>query len=439
MVSFGKSDKEKADGDFEKAEDRFEALRYKKAGKYYFSAGETYREVQEFESAEVSFLRAAKSYIEEEMFEEVLESLRVASNSSLELEKYEYANEIFRKGLEYAKKLKSNKKKNQYYVLFSALSYFCYFIQGKPKKGLNLIKKVKKGVNQEFFKDHQLIHLITSLTIALRDKKAIYIDKIMENFKELELNQIEKELIQIVLFLASIQTNLTPRVKFNRESYTTKELIKVNILASSDSFQLILEKPFNILNIKVYCIQKVSIAYSDNLTVNQKPEFPLEISLKSGINLDFVFKPHFQKEETSIGPIRILGKINEKYWFTIENRNKFPLELLSPPAHLDMAINNLKPPLIDTTFPLEIIIENNSESEARDLDISISLPDNLKLMRGTLQKQIYSLRPNEMIEWQISARSMEAGESNIVGEMRYKDPDQNMLEEKKEFPLSIKL
>jgi hypothetical protein len=44
-----------------------------------------------------------------------------------------------------------------------------------------------------------------------------------------------------------------------------------------------------------------------------------------------------------------------------------------------------------------------------------------------------------MIDWQISTKPNEAGESEITGEIKYKDPDQNVIEEKKNFSISIKL
>jgi hypothetical protein len=53
MFSFGKSPKEKAEKDFNKAEQLFDAIQYKKAGKYYESAGESFYEINDFTSAEL--------------------------------------------------------------------------------------------------------------------------------------------------------------------------------------------------------------------------------------------------------------------------------------------------------------------------------------------------------------------------------------------------
>ena len=100
---------------------------------------------------------------------------------------------------------------------------------------------------------------------------------------------------------------------------------------------------------------------------------------------------------------------------------------------------NSKPPLIDKTFPLEILIENKSEGEALDLNVEVKFPDEMKVMRGTLKKQIYSLKPNEDMKWEINLKPLEAGDYIIKIDTTFKDPDSNEISDAKEFPFSIKL
>ena len=114
-------------------------------------------------------------------------------------------------------------------------------------------------------------------------------------------------------------------------------------------------------------------------------------------------------------------------------------KLVSPPATLLASIRNLRPPLIDQTFPLEILIENKSEGEALDVNLDVEFPENLKIMRGTTKKQIYSLRTNEDLKWEINLKPLEAGDYTIKISIKFVDPNQNKIEEVKEFPFSIKL
>ena len=113
--------------------------------------------------------------------------------------------------------------------------------------------------------------------------------------------------------------------------------------------------------------------------------------------------------------------------------------LKSPLHSLNISIENLRPPLIGQSFPLEILVENKSEGEALDLNLEVEFPEQIKVMRGTLKKQIYSLKSNENMKWEINLKPLEAGDYNIKIKTRFNDPDQNNIEEFNEFPFSIKL
>ena len=104
-----------------------------------------------------------------------------------------------------------------------------------------------------------------------------------------------------------------------------------------------------------------------------------------------------------------------------------------------VSIKNLRPPLIDQTFPLEILIENKSEGEALDVNIDVEFPEKLKIMRGTTKKQIYSLRSNEDLNWEINIKPLEVGDYIIKINIKFTDPNQNKVEEIRDFPFSIKL
>jgi len=80
-----------------------------------------------------------------------------------------------------------------------------------------------------------------------------------------------------------------------------------------------------------------------------------------------------------------------------------------------------------------------SEGEALDIKIDIEFPEKLKIMRGTTKKQIYSLRTNEDLKWEINLKPLEAGDYIIKINIKFMDPNQNPIEETKEFPFSIKL
>ena len=139
------------------------------------------------------------------------------------------------------------------------------------------------------------------------------------------------------------------------------------------------------------------------MTTSTKPIVPFAIDIGKESRLEFTLKPHFQINNPIIGPMLFTCELNKNLIFTYETQSLTPT-LTSPPATLLASIKNLRPPLIDKTFPLEILIENKSEGEALDKKIDIEFPEKLKIMRGTTKKQIYSLRTNEDLKWEINGQ-----------------------------------
>ena len=88
---------------------------------------------------------------------------------------------------------------------------------------------------------------------------------------------------------------------------------------------------------------------------------------------------------------------------------------------------------------MQILVENKSQGEAFDITIEVEFPDEIKLIRGTTKKQMYALRPNEDILWEVSLKPLEAGDHEILFTIHFKDPDQNEIEDIKRFPFSINL
>ncbi len=431
--------KDKIEKLYEKAEQLYKAIQYKKAAKMYYRVAESFYEIKEFKIAQEAFFKAADSFIQKEDHEKVIKSLRKSINSYLELDDIENALILLEKTIDYIEKLKNQDLRESSYILFSFLSYICYYALGVPSKGLNVVKRAQKKVDKEFFKQNSTIHLITNFTIALRDKKKKNINKLTEDLHHVQLYNGEQKLVKNILLIAIINVDITPEIKLDKDDYITNEIIQMNMDIDIQSILETAKKDFYDFTIEEIMIKGIKINLTDNLSIQTKPRLPLILDLKSNFNYNFSIKPQFITEKSIIGPIKIEFLLNNLYSFYIENRNEIPITLSAPPTSLEVSLKSLKTPLIDKTFPLEILIENKSEGDASDLNINIKFPEQIRVIRGTIEKQIYSLRSNETIKWEISSRPLEAGDFEIEIDFSFKDPDNNDVEEKKIFPLAIKL
>lgn len=427
-----------AENRFLKGEKLYKARQFKKAGKNYNLAGNNFLKLDKYEQAKVSFIKGANSFIELDKIDTTLTFLRMAGDSSILDEDYIGANEIFRKAITFIPRLRIPSNKNQNYILFSVLSYLCLFTKGRQVEGLDFLKRVQKKVDSAYFKENSLVRLVTDLTIGLRDKNLEYLEKTQKNIDIYKLNEVESNLLKVVVLLAQIQLLLQTNLSLDKEIYTTKDIINLTVDFDTKPILSIFKGTFNNYSIKDFQITKLNLHLSDNLTTSKKPDVPIPLDVGKNYQFDFMVKPHFQLDNPFIGPLSIMCKVNEDLIFNYDSDSLKP-KLISPSPTLDVSIKNLRPPLIDQTFPLEILIQNQSEGEAIDLNINVEFPEELKIMRGTTNKQIYSLRTNEDIMWEINLKPIEAGDYIIKINIKFKDPDQNLIEEIKEFPFSIKL
>jgi hypothetical protein len=323
--------------------------------------------------------------------------------------------------------------------LFSCLSYLCNFIKGEPEEGLKLVKKVKNSVDDTYFKENLLIRLITNLTKVIKEKNKKYVERIKKDFNNFKFREPEKLLAKKALVIAKVYTSLIIHLEFDKDVYTTNQ--NINLLLDINTLPLleITKQEFYNYETKELIISKIGITLSDNLTTQKNPDLPIAIQIGDSHRITLPIKSHFQMENPFIGPIILTSELSGELLFKYEISQTLVPKLISPPPALDISTKNLRPPLIEQTFPLEILIENKSEGEALNLNIEIEFPEQIKVMRGTLKKQIYSLRSNENIKWEINLKPIEAGDFNFKIISKFNDPDQNLIEDIKDFTLEIKL
>ncbi len=422
-----------------KAEQLYKAMQYKRAAKSYNTVGNIFLKLGNYEIAKECFFNAAKSAIHEDKYLRGLEFLRNAGNASLLNNNFSEAYQFFKESLNYIPSLRNSSDINQLFVVFSSLSYLCLFVEGKQEEGLNIVKKIRSFVDDSYFKESALIKLVKDLTVATKDKKEKYIKKIEKDFENSKFYEGEINLAKSALVIAKTIVSLIVKLTLDKKIYTTNDVINLTMNIDTKPLLDITENSFYNYNLKELKIMKIGIQLTDNFTFHKKPELPITITPGQTCQINLLIKPHFQMENPTIGPILLTSELNGNLKFFYEYSELLYPTLISPPPTLDISIKNLRPPLIGKSFPLEILIENKSKGEALDLNIEIDFPENLKVMRGTLKKQIYSLRTNENMKWEISLKPIEAGDYSIKIKTTFKDPDQNQIGEIKEFSLKVLL
>ncbi|MFX1237662.1 MAG: hypothetical protein ACFFAS_00780 [Promethearchaeota archaeon] len=428
----------KTEDQLSKADLLLENKQFKKAGKSFDDVGDKYLKLNEYSSSEQCFAKAASAHANQGNISAALTSLRNAGNVCLMVDQYMEAHKYFNNAVKLNDRERGTKEGDANYLLFSSLSYLCYLLVGRPDQGLTSVKQVKKKVDSEVFKENSHIRLVKDFSVALQKKKSMYLDKIEQEFDKYKFNDVEKVLVKKALITTKAQLSLLNKLVLDKEQYSTDDLIKASLEIDTTPLIDISHHAFYNHEINEVKVAKMEISSSDNLSIQKKTTLPVIIAPGQTKIFEVVFKTNFQIDESYIGPIILTCELDDLLTFYVESEVIYP-EIISPPSKLEMSTKNLRPPLIDQSFPLELTIENVGESETFEVKIDVEFPEQLKVMRGTTSKQIYSLRMKESINWEIQLKPVEAGDFHIKTTIKFKDPDQNEIEQVQEFPLSIKL
>ena len=305
----GKDPQITAQKELDKAELHFYAEQYKKAGKYFASAGDQFFKLHEYKIARECFSYAAKSFDFLNSYYLAMEAMRNAGDSSLFINDFSNSNKFYKQALKFVPSLRRDN--DYYYILFSSLSFLCLFLEGKQDQGLTFLKEIRKNVDNNYFKESPLIALVKDLLISIRDKNDQYLKKIEREFEQYDLSKGEKNLLKIDLALAKVLNSLKTKLILDRDQYTTRDIINLTINLDTSPIIDVSKYSFYNYEFKKLTISNIVTSFSDNITAQKKPVLP--ITLKPGEKCDFKFalKPHFQVEKPFIGPIVLTCEFND--------------------------------------------------------------------------------------------------------------------------------
>ena len=434
--------RKKAEVALEKAEILMDNERHKKSAEQFKKAAEIYSELKEWKIAEKCFFYSAKNY-------HTLGGDRDFHRASL-LE-YEAAKccvfiNNFVKARDYfdiASKsiLKSDAKNpDEMATADICFAFLCYFVQGKYEEGIIYIKRFKDQIDPDMYSSHPLMLLVRDLTKAIINEKEKYIDSIIDNFNIEKYGVAETLLLKEALIVGLASLMVKFELGMEKTEYERDDVIDIKSIL--DCTRLGEFKDYTSLPrvFKSLIIEKMEIEIGDNLSTKEKITMPEEVHVKEFGKkiIPFKFRTNFPGE-SFIGPITLTLVIDGKYRFKLQSE-KQELLITSPNAVLGIDLLPLKTPVINQSFPLQVTVSNNSEGPAMEINVDFEFPEDLRLMRGTLQKNIYSLDPNEDMKWQIIVKAFDGGEIPIKTTVSFKDGDGN---EKgpfnAELPLTINL
>jgi len=427
---------EKAQKILDRAEILFDREEFIRAHREFTGAGNLYLKLQEFRVAEQCFLWSSKALVHEARYHDAYDSLRSAAQCCILLDDYQKAVEYYDVAAKNILKSSRNDVESKS-ILAACFGFLCQFITGQHEKGLGFIKRIKAYVDIKVFTENKLIRLVKGLTLAIVNKDGKALNLLKKEFQRSNYEPAESKLIRDAFVVATTYLLLIVKINLEKKEILNEESLDFTLDFNLKPLYDMRKDPVLNYNFQKGRIQEMHVNLSDNLTITEKPEFPMDISNEI-FQIQFHTRANFPGEGF-IGPLNFRFDLDNKFGLTLKTDVQ-KLLVKSPPARLGIDLTPLTNPIINQTFPMEVKVSNPSDSDIVNINVEFEFPPNLRLMRGTTSKKIYQLIRNEDFKYQISLKPLEQGTHKIKAIVSFNDADGNLIgPNEAELPLTVNL
>ncbi|MHA1475582.1 MAG: hypothetical protein ACTSQ5_10385 [Promethearchaeota archaeon] len=426
----GKEDKIRKKGEvlIAKAERFMDNHDFKRSADNFQKAGNLFFELEEWKISEQCYRFTSKNFSRlggDRNYHRASIVQRKAANCCLLLNDFSKARDYF--DITAKSLLKSDMKtKEEIATENVCFGFMCHFIVGEQEEAINSIKRFGSLFESDIFGEHILMKLVHNLSNAVLNKNEQYIKKIIKNIQPEKYSIAENRLIHqaFLVTFATLRTGFL--LNLDADEFERDSIIELPSQLDTSGIEEIEKHNKFPSKIESLSITNIEFNISENITLKEKPSMPTEIEFnKKGDHvLPLKFRTNFPGK-AYIGPIKLTLEINKKFRYYAVSDTK-QLKITSPAAILGINLIPQKTPVINQSFPLQVVVSNNSDGDAMEIDILFEFPEeNIRMMRGTMDKKIYTLSPNEDIKWQILIKASDVGELPIKTTVSFKDGDGN--------------
>ena len=387
----------KAIKSYSKAEKLVSKSKFKKAEWHFQNSINTFLQLNNKNRAEKVLLKLAECFLIEKQYQSASNTMRDAANLRLMDFKFINAIEQYQSVIELLLKIDESRGNLSKILEIGSFISLCYLAVGDFNKSTDYLKRnIRKYSNdiKNKSKIKILQHTVDLNNIILKKDKD-ELAELKSIISKLNLRDGEKILFQQVYEILRVYINSTIELNTN-----------ISEIRAGDEFlitgKLISENNVKIKSIDLYLDHGFTYI-SDPEILDNNLEFNSrlisKISGKFKININLVCET-----ENFIFPL--IGKK------MIEISQGYPIIQLF--INMENIISKIEEPLT-----LEYSIKNIGRGEATNLKLKVEIPPTVKLIEGTLVKQLHSLAPQEEFPFIYRFKGIVIGKHNIISTLSW--------------------
>ena len=412
------------------AERYLDQEKYKKAIKNFIKAGDLYYKINEWRIAEKCYYLAAKHLKDIGYYSRSGDLAWKSANSALLMKDYEESKKYYLFALK--SYLDSDEDEVDKPADVLSFIFLCEIIQGKGHQGdsLKYIKRFKKDIDPHIFRNNELIQLVENVSNCIYKTSNKHLEEIFDNYSNLKYAEGEMQLINRLIILCMYSVYINMEISLEKKEYMRDKLIDLNIKLDISDFDKIENHKKHSHSFNHCEVTDLEIECDENLSIKTKPILPLDLDQFMDQDVSIEFRTNYPGD-SFIGPIKLWLQLDDGLSFHVKSRI-IRFKIVSPEADIDIKLIPKETAIVNQTFPLEVELKNSSRGDATQVKIEFEFPESMRLMRGTLNKSIYSLAANEIVNWILRVKTIEGGNLPIKAKIWYKNAD-----DEKKGPLDL--
>ncbi|MFX1317551.1 MAG: hypothetical protein ACFE9D_00310 [Promethearchaeota archaeon] len=384
-----------------------------KAADEWAAAGRAYTKIPDYQKAYDAFLQAAQFYLALKDDKRETDILFEAVDVAVTNQDFNSASSA----LTQVTRICARKKNDELLIRTYALQTILFLAANdlaRAKQTYREAEKVKKHFGRKKVKTP--VYPLASLLVTrfIEGEAAPENVQLPSRFDESET--VTQLLTTLLALYQSIQSS-QPKLSLEKQEVKIKEPVSGQVTISFPDATKILDTQISLPS---------NIALLEPISSPEEPMKRFKIPLLMEARLPGTF---------DVGPLVFLFQ-KDMQQFHLKS-NSVQLEIMAAKPRIELSAEPVAPPHSQEEFELTVRVENSSHGDAADVTVTVTLPPELLLKTGTLEKRIITLLAQQQVQFPLFLIGTKAGRHDGVIVCKYQGPGGHFQSIESKFSVEI--
>lgn len=390
---------EKALKEYQKGEKHLASGKYKKCESEFGKAIDYFMLAGEIDRAEKVNLKLCECFIIEKKYYEAGGAASSAAELILRHKKYKNAIKHYQSVIDFYEKVDAIIEIHEIYCLM----ILCNLAQGKFQDAITLLKKKIAKSTLPQIKKNKIIQLTTLIINTILQKSEENLEEINYQLSKLKLEKGISTLFETVQRLIGYYVETFITISPDQEEIRAGDEVEIKIEVKRPQDLQIIES--DLVFDRIFDLIEDKKLTDDKSTIMFKVRPRIQGNLK-------------------IGPISLICEIDE-FQFPIRIQRTLEIHPGKPNLILQPEVGEINT-TVGTPVEFNLNLKNLGKGECMNLSLQLTLPEELELVEGSLEKKLHALGPQEEFLFTFRIIANEKVNTSLNANLTFKDLEEEL-------------